>query len=72
MYYLLDWQLSIFFFFYIAQRKRLSTIVTDDEKSKLDLAAPKLFIRPKQVHNFQVTALCSEMEMASLLSYDLS
>lgn len=32
------------------QRKRLSTNVIDDKKSKFDLAAPKLFIRPKQVN----------------------
>lgn len=32
----------------ILQRKRFSANVTDD-KSKLDLATPKLFIRPKQV-----------------------
>ena len=31
------------------QRKRFSANVTDDDKSKLDLATPKLFIRPKQV-----------------------
>lgn len=33
----------------LLQRKRFSANVTDDDKSKLDLATPKLFIRPKQV-----------------------
>ena len=33
----------------LLQRKRFSANVTDDDKSKLDLATPKLFIRPKKV-----------------------